>query len=123
MKLLWTYKTGDAIKSSPQKNNPTDQTNEVRRSSRIRREPERFTFNAQHGYKTVKAHLKKVYRDVARSHGQTYDMRYILALLIDPDFGIHTFEVLAFYVNGFPFSTEEMDMQFFSYLFFARRAG
>ena len=59
----------------------------LRRSSRQCRQPTRFTFDKQHGYKAIKAYLHRLYYGTGVQEGHSFQMQYILALLIDLDYG------------------------------------
>ena len=60
----------------------------LRRSTRIRKEPTRFTFNKQHGYLTVKGICMKVVKSLILAPFIQQDYRYIHALLLDSNFGL-----------------------------------
>ncbi len=73
----------------PSRNSPKDgEPGGLRRSSRNRAPPTRFTFDKQHGYLTVRAYLKRLYKGLESCQGQAYDMQYVIALLVDPDYGV-----------------------------------
>mgnify|MGYP003334550528 CR=1 FL=1 len=59
----------------------------LRRSTRVRRAPERFTFNKKHGYWSSKVILKTVIKGLLFSSHKNYDYRYVYALMMDHDRG------------------------------------
>lgn len=72
-----------------QMNDPNLMTKDgLRRSSRIEKEPDRFTFDKQHGYLVVECYLRKTSHSIMTLKGHEYCMQYVLNLLIDPDYGI-----------------------------------
>ena len=70
-----------------EKPNDEDSTN-VRRSSRRRSPPTRFTFDKQHGYLAIKSYLSRIYRSLNYHKGYSYNTQYMLALIIDPQYGV-----------------------------------
>ena len=59
-----------------------------KRPKRNRKAPELYTFDGQHGYKTIKHYCKKIYSRMMNRKGQEKDMQYVIALLLDPSYGI-----------------------------------
>jgi Reverse transcriptase (RNA-dependent DNA polymerase) len=61
---------------------------EPRRSGRERRKTTHFTFDKQHGYMVVKALVARTIKSLMVCSSTTHDMRYIHALLLEPEYGM-----------------------------------
>jgi hypothetical protein len=71
-----------------------------RRSTRERHPPTCFTFDKQHGYKTVNSYLHRVYHGTGVGYGYDNEIQYILALLLDPQVGIFDYIPFAAFTNS-----------------------
>ena len=89
----------DPVTQSMEELEPSQPSPILRRSTRVRRAPERFTFNKKHGYWSSKVILKTVIKGLLFSTSKTYDYCYIYALMMDHDRG--TLEGM---IPNFPFS-------------------
>ena len=68
---------------------PPDRTPppELRRSTRTRKPPERFTFNKKHGYWSSRRVVKTVLTGLLTSTAAAYDYQHIHALMLDHEYG------------------------------------
>ena len=72
---------------------PVDSSREIppslpRRFTRASRQVTKYTFDTQHSYIAVKKYYKALCKALTGASGQTYNNRYLLALMIDPEFGL-----------------------------------
>ena len=57
----------------------------LRSSTRVRKSPERFTFNKKYGFWSSKVIVKTVMKVLLFSNSKSYDYCYIYALMMDHD--------------------------------------
>ena len=82
-----------------QEASPDDNAPPLRRSTRIRKPPTRFAFNKEHGYNTIKTYVAKINRNLNVFNGQAYDLQHLLALVLDPEYGIYDNVPMHMYTN------------------------
>ncbi len=64
-------------------------SNGPRRSGRARRSPVWYCFDSQHGYPAVSAYVSLLLRNIKPYPSTHYNLRYLLALIVDPDTGLY----------------------------------